>query len=104
MRTLNMPDQSRFYAPASDECWVMLAKSIVAFTAETYANQFPKFCHSKQEFDTLDKKSFAPVRKSIFNKLCQGPVRVFVDPETYLDAFEKKRAEAMYEFKVHNLK
>ena len=104
MRTLNLRDKNTFYAPASDECWVMLAKSIVAFAAETYANQFPKFCRSKQEFDTLDKKSFAPVRKSIFIKLCQGPVRVFIDPDTYWDAFEKKRAEAMYDFQIHNLK
>jgi len=91
------------YQPYDDECWIILAKSIVEFAAEEYANQFPKFCLSRLEFDTLDKKSYAPVRRSILKRLCNGPVRVMIDPDTYLDAFEHRREEVMKGFNIHRL-
>lgn len=92
------------YQPYDDECWMKLAQSIVASAAESYANQFPKFYNSMQEFELADKRSFAPVRKSILYRLCNGPVRVLVDPQTYFDAFERKRFEVMNDFGVPNLK
>lgn len=92
------------YRPYDDECWIKLAQSIIEFAAETYAQQFPKFCYSKAEFDDLDTKSFAPIRKSILNKLFYGPVRVLIDPQTYIDAFEQKRRDEMTSFGIDNLK
>lgn len=92
------------YRPYDDECWIKLAQSIIELTAETYAQQFPKFCYSKSEFDELDIKSFAPIRKSILKKLFSGPVKVLIDPQTYIDAFERRRREEMSSFGVDNLK
>ena len=92
------------YQPYDDECWLVLAKSIVAEAAEEYSNQFPKFCLSRSEFETLDTKSYAPIRRSILKRICNGPVRVLADPETFHDAFEKRRSEAMQDFKIYNLK
>ena len=104
MRTLNLTDKNTFYAPASEECWVELAKCIVADAAETYAWQFPKFYTSKKDFELQDSKSFAPVRRAILKRLCNGPVGVFVDPETYFDAFEKKLIENIKMYSQINLK
>lgn len=90
------------YQPYNDECWIQLAMCIVESAAEEYAWQFPKFCTDRKEFERQDKKSYAPVRKSILNRLCNSAVRVMVDPETYRDAFERKRREAMKDFKIKN--
>lgn len=92
------------YRPYDDECWMLLAKSIVSEAAEEYSNQFPKFCSSRNEFETLDTKSYAPIRKSILRRICNGPVKALADPETFHDAFEKRRKEAMQDFKIHCLK
>ena len=92
------------YRPYDDECWIILAKSIVAYAAEEYANQFPKFCISRYEFETLDKKSYAPIRKSILNRLFNGPVKVMIDQQTFKDAFEQKRIDTMKSFNINNLK
>ena len=92
------------YRPYDDECWLLLAKSIVAEAAEEYSNQFPKFCLSRSEFDMIDKKSYAPIRKNILKRLCEGPVKVLADPETFHDAFERRRNEVMQDFKIHFLK
>ena len=91
------------YQPYDDECWIQLAKSIVDCAAEEYAYQFPKFCISRQEFEKLDTKSYAPIRANILKRLCNGPVRVMIDPTTYKDAFEHKRKEAMKEFQIYKL-
>lgn len=92
------------YRPYDDECWIKLAQRIIELTAETYAQQFPKFCYSKAEFDTLDAKSYAPIRRSILKKLFSGPVQVLIDPQTYIDAFEQKRRDEMTSFGIDNLK
>ena len=104
MRTLNLHDKNTFYAPASDECWVELAKCIVEYAADSYAWQFPKFATSQKDFEQQDIRSYAPIRRSILNRLCNGPVGALVDPVTYFDAFEKRRFEAMQAFKTDNLK
>lgn len=96
--------ENPFYCHYNDECWIKLAQSIIEETAKSYANQFPKFCRTQAEFDMLDKKSFAPIRKGILTKLFNGPVRVMVDKQTYIDAFERKRREAMHDFEIQNLK
>ena len=104
MRTLNLHDSNTFYAPASDECWVELAKCIVEMTAETYAWQFPKFSTSQKDFEQQDARSYAPIRRSILKKLCDGPVGALVDPVAYFDAFEKKLQENIKMYRQSNLK
>lgn len=78
------------YCHYSDECWIQLSKCIIADMAESYANQFPKFCRSLAEFEELDRKSYAPIRKGILSKLFNGPVRVLIDKDAFTDAFNKK--------------
>lgn len=92
------------YKPYDDECWIKLAQSIIECAADSYAQQFPKFCYSRSEFDERDRQSFEPIRKSILKKLFSGPVQVLIDPQTYTDAFEQRRREEMTNFGVDNLK
>lgn len=92
-----------FYCHYSDECWLQLAKSIISESAESYANQFPKFCRTQMEFEELDRKSYAPIRKGILTKLFNGPVRVMLDREAITDAFNRRWIEEIKNFNRNNL-
>ena len=87
-----------FYCHYNDECWIQLSKSIIADTANHYANQFPKFCRSKLEFETLDQKSYAPIRKGILARLFNGPVRVLLDKEAVTDAFNQRWQQEVQDY------
>lgn len=92
-----------FYCHYNDECWIQLAKSIICESAESYANQFPKFCRNQTEFEELDQKSYAPIRKGILTKLFNGPVRVMLDREAITDAFNRRWVEEIRDFNKNNL-
>ena len=87
-----------FYCHYNDECWIQLSKSIIADMAESYANQFPKFCRNQMEFEELDRKSYAPIRKGILTKLFNGPVRVLVDKEAFTDAFNRRLQQEIRDY------
>lgn len=93
MRTLNLTDKNTFYAPAEDECWVILAKEIMAFYAQSYANLVVVNAFSQMEYDKLDKQRCAPQRRSLLRKVKYGPLRSIVDMSSVYSAFEKQRKE-----------
>ena len=91
MRTLNLTDTNPFYAPAGDECWVLLAKEIMSSYARTYSNQIVVNAFSQAEYDLLDKQKYAPQRRSILRKVKYGPLRSVVDMHAIYSAFEQQR-------------
>ena len=95
MRTLNLTDKDTFYAPASDECWVILAKEIMSAYSNSYSNQIVTNAFSQMEYDKLDKQRFAPQRRSILRKVKYGPLRSVVDMSSVFRAFEKERKEKL---------
>lgn len=97
--------ENTHYCHYNDECWIQLSKSIIADAAELYASQFPKFCRDRIEFETLDQKSYAPIRKGILTKLFNSPVRVLIDKEAFTDAFDKKWRQEVQDYnRATNLK
>lgn len=101
MRTLSLMDKNTAYSPASDECWVLLAKDIMSAYAISYVNKFPLYASSQAEYDALDKKSFAPVRKSILRNIKNGPLRNAVDISAVYSALERERLENKRSFGIH---
>ena len=93
MRTLSLMDKNTAYSPASDECWVLLAKEIMSDYAVSYINKFPLYASSQAEYDALEKKSFAPVRRSIIRNIKNGPLRNAVDISAVYSALERERLE-----------
>lgn len=94
-----------FYCHYNDECWIQLSKSIIADASEQYANQFPKFCRNRSEFETLDQKSYAPIRKGILTKLFNCPIRVLLDKEAITDAFNQRWLQEVQDYnRATNLK
>lgn len=93
MRTLYLEDKNKFYAPASDECWVLLAKEIMASYAMSYVNQIVCTAFTQAEYDLLDQKKYAPQRRSILRKIKHGPLRNVVDLKSIYAGLEKKRKE-----------
>ena len=51
MRTLNLTDSNTFYAPAYDDCWVLLAKEIMNSYSYSYANQICTSAFSQLDYD-----------------------------------------------------
>lgn len=102
---VHIVDENTRYCHYSDECWMQLAQSIIADAAESYANQFPKFCRDQKEFETLDRKSYAPIRKGILTKLFNCPIRSILDTTAVTDAFNRKWAQEVKDYnQVYNLK
>lgn len=101
MRTLYLKDKNTFYAPAGDECWVILAKEIMASYAQSYANQVVVTAFSQAEYDKLDKQRFAPQRKSILRKVKYGPLRSVVDMSAVFSAFEKQRRANLRSWNIY---
>ena len=93
MIILNLEDKNTFYAPASDECWVILAKEIMSSYTLSYIHQFPTDARSQLEYDKLDKQKFAPQRKSILRRIKNGPLRSVVDIHAVYSALNQKRLE-----------
>ena len=91
MRTLNLTDSNTFYAPASDECWVILAKEIMSSYALSYTHQICTTAFSQFDYDRIDKQKFAPQRKSILRRIKYGPLRNVVDMPSVFYAFEQQR-------------
>ena len=102
MRTLGVNiEENPFYAPASDDCWVVLAKEIMSSYAQSYANQVVTSAFSQLEYDKIDKQKFAPQRKSILRKVKYGPLRSVVDMASVYSAFEKQRKKNLISWGVH---
>lgn len=91
MRTLSLMDKNTSYSPASDECWVLLAKEIMSAYVVSYVNKFPMFATSQADYDATDKRSCAPVRRSILKNIKNGPLRNAVDITAVYSALEKER-------------
>lgn len=96
MRTLNLTDTNTFYAPACDECWVVLAKEIMSSYSSSYANQICTSAFTQADYDRIDKQRYAPQRRSILRRVKYGPLRNVVDMSSVYRAFEQQRR--------HNLK
>ena len=93
MRTLLLRDTNTFYAPAEDDCWVILAKEIMTSYANSYASLIPTTAISQNEYDFIDKQKFAPQRKSILKRVKHGPLKSVVDMPSVFSAFEERRRE-----------
>lgn len=93
MRTLYLKDTNTFYAPAEDECWVILAKAIMDGYAMSYANKIPMSARSQAEYDEIDRRSCAPVRRSILRNIKRGPLGNAVDLAAVYYGLEQKRIE-----------
>ena len=93
MIILNLEDKNTFYAPASDECWVILAKEIMSSYTLSYIHQFPTDARSQMEYDKLDKQKFAPQRRSILRRIKYGPLRSVVNISAVHSALNNLRLE-----------
>lgn len=93
MRTLNLKDPNPFYAPACDECWILLAKEIMNSYSNSYAILFPTNARTQAEYELLNRTKFAPQRKSILRRVKNGPLRSVVDMAAIYSAFEKRRLD-----------
>ena len=91
MRTLNLTDTNTFYAPASDECWVLLAKEIMNSYSLSYVNQICTTAFTQADYDRLDKQRYAPQRRSILRRVKYGPLKNVVDMSSVYCAFERQR-------------
>jgi len=91
MRTLNLTDNNTFYAPAYDDCWVLLAKEIMNSYSSSYANQICTSAFSQLDYDKIDQKKYAPQRRSILRRVKHGPLRNIIDIDTIYYAFEQER-------------
>ena len=101
MRTLNLTDTNTFYAPASDECWVLLAKEIMASYSLSYTHQICTSAFSQFDYDKTDRQKFAPQRRSILRRVKYGPLRNVVDMASVFRAFEAERKANLKSWGVH---
>ena len=84
-------DENPFYCSYDDDCWVVLAQEIMASYAQSYACLIPTTAMSQEEYNRLDAKSYAPIRRGILNKVQNGPLGNVVSMPAIYDAFEQKR-------------
>lgn len=87
--------ENQFYVSYEDDCWVQLAKQIMIGYSELYANAIPTTAISQEEYDTLNKKSYAPIRRSILRNIKYGPVRHAVDMQAVYSGLEKSRRDRL---------
>lgn len=100
MRTLNLTDSNTFYAPASDECWVILAKEIMSSYSLSYCNQVCLSAFSQSDYERIDRQRFAPQRRSILRRIKYGPLRNVVDMHSVYRAFEEERRRKLKEWGI----
>ena len=100
MRTLNLTDSNKFYAPASDECWVWLAKEIMSSYSLSYTNQICTSAFTQMDYDRIDRQKFAPQRRSILRRMKYGPLRNVIDMPSVFRAFEEERKRRLKEWGV----
>lgn len=84
-------DENPFYCSHDDECWVVLAQALMASCAQSYAHLIPTTAMSQEEYNRLDAKSYAPVRRHILKRVENGPLGNVVNMPAIYDAFERKR-------------
>jgi len=84
-------DDNPFYCRYDDDCWVSLAKEIIAYSAIKYSYQIPTTANSQEEYLLLDKRTYLPIRRSILKSVMNGPLRNVANIEAVYSAFEKKR-------------
>ena len=80
--------ENTFYCSYSDDCWVQLAKAIMVVYSDKYTFQMPLSAMSQQEYDMLDKKAFAPARRSILKHIKNGPIRNAINITSAYSALE----------------
>lgn len=100
MRTLNLTDSNTFYAPAYDDCWVLLAKEIMSSYSSSYANQICTTAYTQFDYDRMDKLRYAPQRRSILRRVKYGPLRNVVDMASVFYAFEQRRKDNLQSWGV----
>ena len=93
MRNFNLTDKNTFYAPANDECWIYLAQELINGYASSYSNLVAINARTQSEYDSIDKASYMPQRKSILKRVKHGPLRNVVDIHSIYHGFEQKRLE-----------
>lgn len=95
MKTLVMHDKDNIYAPASDDCWVRLAKAMMTSYSRNYTVQIVTSARTQAEYDTIDKKRYAPARRSILRCIKHGPLKSVVDMTSTFSALENLRKNHM---------
>ena len=93
MRYIKIEDKNTFYAPAGDECWVILAQEIMSSYTAKYSCQLPLTAFTQEEYDKLNDRTFAPIRRSILRNIKNGPLRNIVDIGAIYNGLEIKRME-----------
>lgn len=93
------------YANSLEECkvdgYVLLAEAIIEQAATEYSSLFPDDATSQAEFNFLDAKHYAPLRRTILRKLCNSAVKSVVEYDMCYEAFEKRRRMNMTERGVY---
>lgn len=89
----DLQGSNTFYAPAGDECWMHLAKAIMEVYAIKYSCLLPTTAYTQLEYDTLTRRTFVPMRRSILKSLKYGPLRHVVDIQGAYAGLEKARIE-----------
>ena len=85
--------ENPFYCPYDNECWVVLAKAIMSVYSDKYTYQMPLNAVSQAEYDVLDKRTYAPMRRSILRCIKNGPIRNAVNITSAYSALESLRKE-----------
>lgn len=67
--------ENPFYASYDDECWMSLAYEIMNSYAISYINKSPMTAMTQLEYDELNRKSYAPTRRSILRNIKHGPLK-----------------------------
>lgn len=93
MIDIKLKDAYFAYAPAGEDCWVQLARAIMESYAEKYACQVPLTAFTQAEYDTLNSKTYAPIRRSILKNLKNGPLRNALDIHAVYRGLEEARTE-----------
>lgn len=82
---------------SNEDGYTLLAKAIITQAAEDYARLFPTDVSSQFEFTEIDAEEYAPRRRAILRRLCNGPLKSILDYDVCKDAFEKRRKQVMHE-------
>ena len=99
MKTFSINDSDTFYSPASDECWIELAKAIMESYTLDYINKTP-VAYSQEEYDKLDEHSYALARRSILKHIKHGPLRHAINIKSAYAGLEKRRLERSQRLKI----
>lgn len=92
--------ENQFYVSYEDDCWVQLAKEIMIGYSSSYANAIPTTAISQEEYDNLNMKSYAPIRRSILRNIKYGPIRHAVDMQAVYSGLEKSRRDRLAELGI----